>query len=144
MRRFLNPKNDLTFRHLFGLEKNKGILLAFLNDVFAGVHPKTKDASFQNLNQYPEIRTFAQRIVDLSCHDSEGKQFIIEMESGKVSGHIGALVLPGRPGIPIPRQDIEYPHSRVLPRAIFPHIPRVRQGRQTFEEVEQILAEEDT
>jgi RecB family endonuclease NucS len=49
--------------------------------------------SFQNLNQYPEIQALAEGIVDLSCRDSEGNQFIIEMESGKVSGHIRTLTL---------------------------------------------------
>jgi hypothetical protein len=49
MRRFLDPKNDLTFKRLFRTEKNKGILLAFLNDIFEGVHPKIEDMSFQPL-----------------------------------------------------------------------------------------------
>jgi predicted transposase/invertase (TIGR01784 family) len=80
MRRFLDPKNDLTFKRLFGTEKNKGILLAFLNDIFDGVHPKIEDVSFQPLNKYPEIKTFTQGIVDLSCRDIEGNQLIIEMQ----------------------------------------------------------------
>jgi predicted transposase/invertase (TIGR01784 family) len=80
MRRFLDPKNDLIFRRLFGTEKNKGILLAFLNDIVEGVHPKIEDVSFQPLNQYPDIRTLPQGIVDLSCRDSEGNQLIIEMQ----------------------------------------------------------------
>jgi predicted transposase/invertase (TIGR01784 family) len=80
MKEFLDPKNDLTFRRLFGNEKNKGILLAFLNDVFDGVHPKIEDVSFQRLNQYPEIRALAEGIVDLACRDSEGNQIIIEMQ----------------------------------------------------------------
>ena len=37
MRRFLNPKNDFfAFRRLCGTEKNKEILMQFLNDVFEG------------------------------------------------------------------------------------------------------------
>jgi hypothetical protein len=85
MRRFLNPKNDLTFRHLFGLEKNKGTLLAFLNDVFDGVHPKIEDVSFQNLNPYPEIRTFAQRI-DIRTHQCCLEQFSHTfLELGKIN-----------------------------------------------------------
>ena len=80
MRRFLDPTNDLTFKRLFGTEKNKGILIAFLNAIFEGVHPKIEDVSFQTLNQYPEITTLAQSIVDVSCRDSEGNQVIIEMQ----------------------------------------------------------------
>ena len=33
--RFLNPKNDLIFKYLFGTEKHKDILIHFLNDIFA-------------------------------------------------------------------------------------------------------------
>jgi len=33
--RFLNPKNNLTFKDLFGNEKHKNILIHFLNNVFA-------------------------------------------------------------------------------------------------------------
>ena len=31
--KFLNPRNDLSFKKLFGSEKNKDILIHFLNDM---------------------------------------------------------------------------------------------------------------
>ena len=31
--KFLNPKNDVAFKRLFGQERNKDILIHFLNDV---------------------------------------------------------------------------------------------------------------
>ena len=31
--KFLDPKNDVAFRKIFGTEKNKDILIHFLNDV---------------------------------------------------------------------------------------------------------------
>ncbi len=31
--KFLNPKNDVAFRRTFGTEKNKDILVHFLNDI---------------------------------------------------------------------------------------------------------------
>jgi hypothetical protein len=55
MRRFLDPKNDLTFKRLFGTKKNKGILLAFLNDIFKGVHPQIEDMNFLSLQ--PSVKT---------------------------------------------------------------------------------------
>ncbi|MDR1334779.1 MAG: Rpn family recombination-promoting nuclease/putative transposase, partial [Holosporaceae bacterium] len=33
MRSFLDPKNDFAFKHLFGVEKHKNILIQFLNDM---------------------------------------------------------------------------------------------------------------
>ena len=34
MTKFLDPKNDLVFKRIFGTEKNKDILIHFLNDIF--------------------------------------------------------------------------------------------------------------
>lgn len=31
--KFLDPKNDVAFRRVFGTEKNKDILIHFLNDI---------------------------------------------------------------------------------------------------------------
>jgi hypothetical protein len=31
--KFLDPKNDLAFKRVFGSEKNKDILIPFLNDI---------------------------------------------------------------------------------------------------------------
>ncbi|WP_281277891.1 PD-(D/E)XK nuclease family transposase [Wolbachia endosymbiont of Leptopilina clavipes] len=31
--KFLDPKNDVAFRRIFGTEKNKDILIHFLNDI---------------------------------------------------------------------------------------------------------------
>ena len=33
--KFLNPKNDLAFKRIFGSERNKDILIHFLNDIFS-------------------------------------------------------------------------------------------------------------
>ena len=77
---FLDPKNDFAFKRLFGVEKNKNILIKFLNDVFAGVHPHIEDVEFLKTSQDPEIAAMRQSIVDVICKDSEGHQFIIEMQ----------------------------------------------------------------
>ncbi|GHT98333.1 hypothetical protein FACS1894126_3690 [Alphaproteobacteria bacterium] len=80
MQRFLNPKNDFAFRRLFGTEKNKKILIAFLNDVFEGKHNKIEDVEFLKLNQDPEVASLRQSIVDVMCRDITGRNFIIEMQ----------------------------------------------------------------
>ncbi|MDR0445413.1 MAG: Rpn family recombination-promoting nuclease/putative transposase [Puniceicoccales bacterium] len=80
MRRFLDPKNDLTFKRLFGTEQNKEILIAFLNDIFAGVHEPLVEVEFLKTIQDPEIAIMRQSIVDVLCRDAEGKQYIIEMQ----------------------------------------------------------------
>ncbi|MDR2420308.1 MAG: Rpn family recombination-promoting nuclease/putative transposase, partial [Puniceicoccales bacterium] len=59
MRRFLDPKNDVVFRKLFGKE-NKDILLDFLNNIFAGVYPKIEDVTPLPTGHIPEVVTLAQ------------------------------------------------------------------------------------
>jgi predicted transposase/invertase (TIGR01784 family) len=68
------------FRRLFGTDKNKDVLLLFLNDIFEGVHPKIEDVTFLPTHQNPEIAVLRESIVDILCRDKEGKQFIIEMQ----------------------------------------------------------------
>ncbi|MDR2068053.1 MAG: Rpn family recombination-promoting nuclease/putative transposase [Holosporaceae bacterium] len=80
MQRFLNPKNDFVFKRLFGTEKNKGILIQFLNDVFEGKQDTIEDVEFLKSNQDPEVATLRQSIVDVMCRDSKGNRFIIEMQ----------------------------------------------------------------
>ena len=52
---FLDPKNDFAFKRLFGIDKHKGILIQFLNDMFYGVHHKIEDIDFLPTIQDPEI-----------------------------------------------------------------------------------------
>jgi predicted transposase/invertase (TIGR01784 family) len=80
MQRFLNPKNDFVFKRLFGTEKNKGILIQFLNDVFEGKQDTIEDVEFLKSNQDPEVATLRQSIVDIMCRDTNGNRFIIEMQ----------------------------------------------------------------
>ena len=42
--KFLDPKNDVAFRKIFGSEKNQDILIRLLNDIliFQGNHPIKK------------------------------------------------------------------------------------------------------
>jgi predicted transposase/invertase (TIGR01784 family) len=65
---------------VFGIDKHKKILLAFLNDLFEGVHPKIKNLRFLPPHQDPEIAGLRQSIVDVLCRDVSGKQYIIEMQ----------------------------------------------------------------
>jgi predicted transposase/invertase (TIGR01784 family) len=80
MQRFLDPKNDFAFKRVFGTEKNKEILIGFLNDIFAGTHDQIEDVEFLKLDQDPEIAALRQSIVDVMCRDVNGKRFIIEMQ----------------------------------------------------------------
>jgi predicted transposase/invertase (TIGR01784 family) len=92
MRRFLNPRNDFAFKQLFGTEKNKDILIHFLNDMFRDKYDKIEDVEFLKTNQDPEIASLRQSIVDVLCKDTKGNMFIIEMQCATDSHFIERAV----------------------------------------------------
>jgi predicted transposase/invertase (TIGR01784 family) len=90
---FLDPKNDFAFKQIFGTERNKDILLHFLNDVFANqtfgeTYGNIESVELLKLNQYPEIVGLRESLVDVLCKDSEGRQFIVEMQCARDSAFL--------------------------------------------------------
>lgn len=84
--KFLNPKNDLAFKRIFGTEKNKDILIHFLNDIFGRATNPIKKVTFLKTSQEPEIAAQRVSIVDILCQDTEGSRFIIEIQVAHESG----------------------------------------------------------
>jgi predicted transposase/invertase (TIGR01784 family) len=78
--RFLNPKNDFAFKRVFGTEKNKDILIHFLNDIFEGTRDTIENVEFLPPHQDPEVAILRQSIVDVMCCDTKGNRMIIEMQ----------------------------------------------------------------
>ncbi len=78
--KFLDPKNNFAFKRIFGTEKNKDILIHFLNDIlgFAG-KDEIEEIEFLSTIMDAEIASKKQSIVDVFCTDSAGPQLIIEM-----------------------------------------------------------------
>ncbi|MCA7011011.1 Rpn family recombination-promoting nuclease/putative transposase [Wolbachia endosymbiont of Tribolium confusum] len=85
--KFLDPKLDLTFKKIFGTEKNKNILIHFLNDIlgFTGVNT-IQDVEFLSTIMNPEIASDKQSIVDVLCKDSLGNRYIAEMQLARDKG----------------------------------------------------------
>ncbi|CCE77453.1 MULTISPECIES: Rpn family recombination-promoting nuclease/putative transposase [Wolbachia] len=85
--KFLDPKLDLTFKKIFGTEKNKNILIHFLNDIlgFTGVNA-IQDVEFLSTIMNPEIASDKQSIVDVLCKDSLGNRYIAEMQLARDKG----------------------------------------------------------
>ncbi|MBC6685959.1 Rpn family recombination-promoting nuclease/putative transposase [Wolbachia pipientis] len=85
--KFLDARNDYAFKRIFGTEKNKDILIHFLNDILgftglAAIH----DVEFLATILDPEIAAKKQSIVDVLCKDSQGSKYIIEMQFTKTKG----------------------------------------------------------
>jgi predicted transposase/invertase (TIGR01784 family) len=84
--KFLDPKNDLAFRRIFGTEKNRDILIHFLNDIFGRTTDPIESVTFLKEMQAPEIQAQRVSIVDILCVDTLGNHFIIEMQVAKETG----------------------------------------------------------
>lgn len=85
--RYLDPKNDLAFKKVFGAEKHKRIPMDFLNAVFNLTGEDTIiELEFLNTKQAPEIDARKESIVDVLVRDQKGTKYIIEMQVAKVEG----------------------------------------------------------
>jgi predicted transposase/invertase (TIGR01784 family) len=79
MARYLDPKNDLPFKRIFG--EHIDLLKSFLNALM----PLDKDQQIVSLEylpaeQVPENPLKKDSIVDVRCKDNYGRQFIVEMQ----------------------------------------------------------------
>ncbi|MBH5362452.1 Rpn family recombination-promoting nuclease/putative transposase [Wolbachia endosymbiont of Kradibia gibbosae] len=85
--KFLNPKLDLTFKKVFGTEKNKNILIHFLNDIlgFTGIDT-IQEVEFLSTYMDPEVASDKQSIVEVLCKDSSGFRYVIEMQLARDRG----------------------------------------------------------
>lgn len=77
--RYLDPKNDLTFKKIFA--EHPHLLISFLN----GVLPLEEDQKIESIEYLPTelvpvVPLFKYSIVDVRCRDVKGRQFIVEMQ----------------------------------------------------------------
>ena len=85
--KFLDPKNDVAFRKIFGTEKNKDILIHFLNDIIDfDKGARITGVTFLKTIQDPEISVLKTSIVDIFCADDKGNNYIVEMQVAEEKG----------------------------------------------------------
>lgn len=85
--RFVDVKNDIAFRKIFGNEKKTNILISFLNAILKleGVF-KIKEVSIINPYLLPRVAGEKASIIDVRAKDEKGRQFVIEMQVADVDG----------------------------------------------------------
>ncbi len=85
--KFLDPKNDVAFRRIFGTDKNKDILIHFINDILElEGENMIEDVEFLSTVQNPEIASKKESILDILCKDKKGVQIIVEMQVAPTPG----------------------------------------------------------
>jgi predicted transposase/invertase (TIGR01784 family) len=85
--KFVDVKNDIAFRKIFGNENRKESLISFLNAVldFHGEQRIIK-VSIENPYQLPKLKGGKVTIIDVKATDQAGRTYIIEMQVGDLDG----------------------------------------------------------
>jgi len=78
MAHYLDPKNDLTFKRVFG--EHKHLCMSLINSMLLLKKPVV-NIEYQTGELIPELTDVLRNtIVDVRCIDSDGQQFLVEMQ----------------------------------------------------------------
>ncbi|MDR3133540.1 MAG: Rpn family recombination-promoting nuclease/putative transposase [Prevotellaceae bacterium] len=79
MARYLDPKNDLIFKRIFG--EHEHLCMSLLNSMLP-LQPEQQivELKYQSPELTPDIPALKDSIVDVHCEDNFGRQFIVEMQ----------------------------------------------------------------
>ena len=80
MSKFINPFTDVGFKHIFGQEFSKPLLLDFLNNLLVGERHIT-DLSFLDKEQAAIYYGDRSPIYDVLCETDTGEKIIVEMQN---------------------------------------------------------------
>ncbi len=79
--KFVDVKNDIAFRKIFGNENKKDILISFLNAVLKLENQyKIQSVTLLNPFQFPRIKGLKVTVIDVKATDEKGNIFIVEMQ----------------------------------------------------------------
>ena len=75
---YLDPKNDLTFKRVFG--EHKHLCMSLINNMLPLEKPIVS-IEYQTAELVPRLTEILRHtIVDVRCTDENGRQFIVEMQ----------------------------------------------------------------
>jgi predicted transposase/invertase (TIGR01784 family) len=78
-KRYLDPKNDLTFRKIFG--EHPHLLISFLNAMLPFEEGRRIETiEYMDSEIMPDLPGLKRSVVDVRCFDNIGRQFIVEMQ----------------------------------------------------------------
>ena len=85
--RFVDVKNDIAFRKIFGNERKTHILISFLNAILKLTGDRViKEVNIINPYLLPRVAGEKASIIDVRAKDLQGRQFVIEMQVADVDG----------------------------------------------------------
>lgn len=85
--KFVDIKNDVAFRKIFGNENRKEVLISFLNAVLLLKENNTiVDVTILTPYQLPDLKGGKVTIVDMKAKDQNNRNYIVEMQVADVDG----------------------------------------------------------
>ncbi|MDR2809445.1 MAG: Rpn family recombination-promoting nuclease/putative transposase, partial [Tannerellaceae bacterium] len=79
MARYLDPKNDLIFKRVFG--EHKHLCISLINSMLPLDESELViSIEYQSNELIPELDVLRNSIVDVRCTDTLGRQFLVEMQ----------------------------------------------------------------
>ena len=85
--KFVDIKNDVAFRKIFGNENRKEALISFLNAVLLlQKNHKIIDVDILTPYQLPDLQGGKVTILDVKAKDQNGKTYIVEMQVAEIDG----------------------------------------------------------
>ena len=77
--KFVDPKNDLAFKKIFGDKNKTEILISFLNSVLV-LPRKIVEITIVSPYQVPRMKDLKDTSLDIKAKDESGREFIVEMQ----------------------------------------------------------------
>ena len=85
--KFVDPKNDIAFKKIFGSEDKTQILISFLNAVLELTGDKMiQEVIILNPFQAPRLKHLKYTTLDVQAKDKRGITFIVEMQIRGLEG----------------------------------------------------------
>ncbi|TAF76359.1 MAG: Rpn family recombination-promoting nuclease/putative transposase [Bacteroidetes bacterium] len=85
--KFVDVKNDVAFRKIFGNQYRTEVLISFINAVLClELENKIIEVTILTPYQLPELRGGKVTIIDVKAKDKSGKTYIIEMQIAMMDG----------------------------------------------------------
>ena len=81
--KYINPYTDFGFKKLFGEERNKDLLIDFLNQLLP-THHQIAELSFRNPENLPDGLDDRKAVFNIHCIAASGERFVVEMQKAKV------------------------------------------------------------
>ncbi|MDR0792200.1 MAG: Rpn family recombination-promoting nuclease/putative transposase [Chitinophagaceae bacterium] len=77
--RYIDLLTDFGFKLIFGTERNKDVLIAFLNELFKG-RKVIRDIIYNPQEKKGPVKDYRSSSFDITCTGANGETFIVEMQ----------------------------------------------------------------